>query len=1395
MARLFLSRADWPLITAGVLAGLVTFAFVLYLFVTGIDGGQGSVAEMIGDTATATGEEPRPRRDRPVGPEREVGAVIGAREAGIRHRLDALEVSTRPLAGPLSITMRDVVWTEPGGGRFARAASASGRLDTRAAQRGDVIISDVVLNRPVVAVRQDASGEWNYEVALAELLDGDGNGRGGRKRTVQLRGVRIENGDVEVTRPGQRFAFRAVQARMPLVVFSQEGVADPYLRLEQGSARFVQAEPEADLTVGATNGLFRFPDGTVEFEVAAASLDETRFADLDGVWDPAQPGFGVTATGRALAVDLADVAFLTPESFPETGSATFTFAVRPVAPDGTEFTLTELDATSGGSRVRGALTGRFGADRFELLDSDLVLGPLELALVEGFTGPLPYGGSVSGTVRGTGGAITFDVVATLTTDAVARPFTTDLTGRVTLTDTGFALERLDVGLDRVPLAALRAMAPGLPLSGTVTGTVTLAGMPSEAPLAVDVRLELGAGVALVGGKLDFTGVEPRYDLDGRILGVDLQAILEPDVPPAFLTARFSVAGTGFDPATMAADVRMAGRFTGWETTPEDTVHVVATVRGGTLGVDTLLASLATARLAASGDWRFVEPQGGVLAYDLAVSSLDPFGPWIPVPGDSAAAGSLRAAGQIAGTLDRMRVEGTAEGTDVMVSGWRAGSLDAEYDLVVGALSDARIVATATDLSTPTAGEYQEAALTLTVAASALDFDLTAVRLDGGLVEIAGSGDIPDEGTRVVRIEQARFDLAEDRWTLLRPATIEWTPEGLVDVDELLIEAQESEGRVRLAGRVLPRGRIDAELEVAAFPTGDIQALFGQPPIIEGMLWAEGSLRGGRENPLLDIEFRVEDGAVQDVPVQHLEGSIRYENAETRIDAVAVVDTAGRLDMALVLPSRLSLDDDDFGFALLDGVPLSGSLEAEQFALAPFSAMSPMVRDLTGFVDASVSLAGTAEAPRVAGTLTLADGAVTVVELNQRYTEITGTVAFDGRELVVQDLRARSDGWATVSGSVVLERLDEPVLDLRVDLDRFRAMGVDDQRDAAVYGTVALTGPPNASVLTGNVRVEDGYVALPEFGASPVAEELADITVPVPGAAEIGTVADRTDWFGNLRIRDLRVTAGDGAWFLVEQARAQLTGELVMNKTGDSFPITGTLQGSRGQYTLVAGPIIRRFEIVSAQVRFRGLPEPNPAIDITARRIVIDQGGRQLDVDVRITGSLENPRLGLASGAPDVVSESELLSFLLFGRPSFALGGGAVPGEVILEQTFAGGFAELAALELERSLGGLGLDIFQVRLGTGAYGGIGAPTFVLGRQLREDVFLTVETGMLALFGEETSAFDAWAVRLDWAFREQARVRLALEPVYRGRSLRSSVLALPLSQPRQQLLLELRRRWTW
>src|SRR5690606_14120524 len=184
--------------------------------------------------------------------------------------------------------------------------------------------------------------------------------------------------------------------------------------------------------------------------------------------------------------------------------------------------------------------------------------------------------------------------------------------------------------------------------------------------------------------------------------------------------------------------------------------------------------------------------------------------------------------------------------------------------------------------------------------------------------------------------------------------------------------------------------------------------------------------------------------------------------------------------------------------------------------------------------------------------------------------------------------------------------------------------------------------------------------------------------------------------------------------------------------------------------------------------------------------VLDRQGRQLDIDVRITGTLRTPRLSLASADLATVPESELLSFLFFGQGSADLNAQGNAGEVLLDQTVFGGFAELAGLQLERALVhdlGLSFDIFQLRFGgPGGIGGFGAPTVVLGWELGSEFFLTVEGALAALTGGSTGTRESlWAIRLEWAFDPNSRARFGYEPVARNRYIRGFSLGLSPLQP--------------
>jgi translocation and assembly module TamB len=662
-----------------------------------------------------------------------------------------------------------------------------------------------------------------------------------------------------------------------------------------------------------------------------------------------------------------------------------------------------------------------------------------------------------------------------------------------------------------------------------------------------------------------------------------------------------------------------------------------------------------------------------------------------------------------------------------------------------------------------------------------------------VLELVADGRVPYAGEREIVVQRAHLDIEDGVWRLTRPTTIAWGGDDGLHVRDLEFRNAENDGHVALDGRVLPLDRADVRIDVARVPIGDVQRLLGREPVVSGDLWSAGTFRAIAAVPELDMTFRLDSGAVLGVQLSRLDGTVQYRNGALVTNAVAAFDTAGVLDVELAVPFRFALAD-SVEMGLGESGAISGRIIADSVLLAPFDALLTDVRDMGGHITGEVAIGGTIEEPRLDGALQVINGALTIPVLDQSYDSINGTATLAGRVVTIPGLTARAGGMMTVSGTIELEELTEPVFHLAASMQDFDLMGMDDEAPAEVSGTVNIEGALMALVLTGGVSVTDGAVLIPDLSGSTLDEEIflegGEMRIDDPLAATGNPVLD------NLTVRGLRVDVGGDVWFVLEnQARVQLGGVLTVNKTGEDWRIVGELEGERGTYTLYAGPIVRRFDINYARLTFQDETELNPTLEVLASRTIIDQTGRPVDVDVSIGGTMQAPTLSLGSGDAANIPQSELLSFLFFGQPSFALGGGALPGSDLLEQTFVGGIAELASIELQNELGeaGLPLDVFQIRLG--GFGALeGAPMLVLGRELADDVFLTVESYLSGLFGSSQSGLDLWAIRLEWAFDRRSSLRAGLEPASSVLRLRGIGLDRP-SAPGQQFSLELRRRWTY
>jgi hypothetical protein len=1329
---------------------------------------------------------------------------IAATERRITTRLAQERVPTTPITGPLRIRATGIVWRDSTGTPFLRIDRVVASLSSRGILKGDIVIPRLeVIGPRLTLARAPGSTTWNYESALKGVLGAPGPSPPSRtRRTVLIENASITNGALTIRPPsGEAIAFEAIAARLPRITISAPEVKAPRILLARLATTVVWKNVRERVTVAG--GEFDLPPGRLAFNVARIGIDGSVLAGAHGEYRFGAPGLGLDATVHAERIELASLRPFLPHA-PLRGTARFDLLITTNAAGRSTVDLTHLVAEGEGSRITGVLRAAFGGRAPPaLLAIDLRLEPLTLALIEQFTGPLPYGGEIRGRIHGSPTALDFDLAALLTTPSVAGPFRASLSGRAALTATGFGIRSLDIELHAIPLLALRPFIPGLSAEGLISGHVSMQGTPGKVPTELDVRLELVAGVITLAGVIDLTGRVPRYDLSGRLIGVHLDDLFAPPVPPAILTARYALAGTGTKLAQVSARLTFIGQFTGWQTGPTDSVLVRAALEGGTVALDTLGLTLGPLSVAASGTWHAIPPGSGALSYRVAVRSLSPFSPFR----GQQIAGAIQTSGLVEGTLAHPRFIGQIATENLVYDGFRGDSLGGRYDVTLAApLPQGEVQLAGRGLTTPV-GVFDSATVTFAYRSPRLSLDLRARRSGTArALVVAADGEIGPGNRREVVLRALELELDNHLWALAYPARIMWLAGESLTIERFLFRDTEGPGRIAISGRYPPATAADVlTVDVLNLPVGEVLALLNQAPIASGLLTVHATARGPAAAPTLSGDFRLTNGNIYGEPVADLQGMVLAEDRRLDAQALARLDSLGVVRATASIPLVLTLQRIPH-VELLGNAPMHVTLTADSLALAALAQFTAEVRDVAGTLRARLDVSGTPAAPVLAGELQLFNGAMTIVPLNQRYDSISADILFQNQVATIRRLQAHAGGWARVLGTVSFTQPANPTFALVANLTGFRPLGADDLEPAAVDGTLRLTGTLAAPVIAGEITVDDGNLMIPSFhrgGLSGPAVQLASTPPPVTGPAAPPAAPappPGPSLFDRLRIEDVLVHAGPNLWFVIEQGRAQLSGDLLFHKVEDGLEISGTLTGTRGVFTLRLGPIVRRLTITSATIRFFGTPELNPALDITATRIFPGIYGQMATILIHVTGTLNAPRVSVttATGAP--VPESELISFLLFGRPGYAAQGPLPFGTPFLHEALfgVGSLAELASIGIEEALVadlGLPLDYFLIQPTIGPFGGLAAPTIVLGEEITNNVYLTVNAGLAGLFGPAITPATAWTVLLTWQFTPQWSLVLGVEPVNPALFFRGIGTALPVVGFQQQLIVELRRRWTY
>jgi translocation and assembly module TamB len=957
-----------------------------------------------------------------------------------------------------------------------------------------------------------------------------------------------------------------------------------------------------------------------------------------------------------------------------------------------------------------------------------------------------------------------------------------LDGRVHLDTRGETLGvSLDVQLDPLAFDGIRRGFPALHTAGAITGHLAMDGTLARMMVDADVAGEIGE-VRAHGG---VTMLPPRWGADAlrvEFRRLDLAALTGKGIRTSLNGAAVA---TGSVDTLRAPDGSLElalhrSRVREWSL---DTLYANVAVRDSVIAVDTLYTEWQGARAGGSGTLGWAAPHDGTMAFHLAADSLTAFDSLLLATlqqtRDSARrfqvplTGSATAALSLSGNLDSLLALGSFDARRLAFQGYRAPRLSGTF----------------------TSGRGSGAPLAITVRADTVTFQADSLpssiwvfheltgAMDGSRDSLGwsvgsgiGNGPRVDgagwwsnrHGRTVLGLDTLHADLITRPWRLLAPATVVLS-DSAPALDSLELAAVDRSGSIRVSGRIPAKAPGALTVDAYGLELKGLYALAGKDTTgVRGELGANLSLAGSARHPEGSGGFTLSSLEFGQSKLPYVEGIFNY--ADQRLDANLQLWRTGRpiLHLNAHLPIDLGLGD--IADRRLDG-PLSVRAVGDSVNLGILEAFLPAVEDVHGTLSTNVAIAGTWRAPALEGFLSIQNGGMYLRPLNVTWDSLRGRATFIGDSVLLENFRGSSGdgGEVSLNGSVRLEELSRPNLNVWIVAQRFRAIDKRDFLTLVGSGRLQLNGPFYQATLTGSGTADQGVL----YFADLINKQVVDLDDP-SNLDLLDTLALKRRRLGEgfqsrfldaLRVEDFQLRMGSDFWLRSSEANIKLSGAVRTNKVRKEYRLDGTLEAGPGTYTLKIGPVSRDFTVQRGSVTYFGTPDLNAALDISAEHVVRSANNQDIPVIAHIGGTLLRPELELRSD-PTIqppLSEVDLVSYLILGVPASQ----AQQAQLANINSIASMLTSALSSDVERALVndlGLPVDLIEIRpvLAGGSISNFTALQLAAGWQIGRRTFLRLNAGYCNL----SSSMVGVGASLDYRLTRDWRLQTSFEPTYRG-----------------------------
>jgi len=977
----------------------------------------------------------------------------------------------------------------------------------------------------------------------------------------------------------------------------------------------------------------------------------------------------------------------------------------------------------------------------------------------------------------------------------------------------------DVTVNAQPLSlTMLSRAYPLGLKGLVSGPIQASGTTEDMQLTMDL-----SGPA---GRLTYSGKVDAYPLSvaargaGRIEGLDVaQLVATGNVPRGALTGTYQVdvRGDTNDVGTLVGSASMLlerSQFDGIRIFPSR-----ARVRfaDGRMFVDTLRIESVAAAITAEGALGLTPRVSDSLKYAVTIDSVGGLRQYVsrftstwaqPPAGDlgppeDSLSGSVFMEGVLRGSLRTLDVAGRVTGSKVFVRREAGRTVTGQFalsDLLGARAGTASIRIDTLDIG---GAVFDTLGLSMRLDASGRGtFSASALARNG--VTWAARGDLAraDSGTQVV-VRGVNVVTDSSEWSLRGVSNIA-SRGSSVSVDSLVL-TNGAGGRIALSASIPDSGKAKILFRADSVGLRDIGSVAQIKAPFSGWAFVTAQGAGTSASPVANMQARLTNVRYGGIRAELLNATAEYE--QKRANVALDLGSGGRT--VLLARGSLPIELKYFGSRLLPD-SLRGTIRTDSASFDVIEAVVPGLRDATGRLAANLDIAGTWKHPDLSGALRIDNGEVTVDPLGVRVQGVYVDLGLFGHRdsLAVR----RLVGWSGTSpadsmslqGHVTYRNVENPVLHLTLNARTFHAL---DKRSLARLdistepGGLQLDGALRGAVLTGGLVVDRGTIFLPDPALA--RKQTVDYSQLVDTASRQLLPTPPSKLMQSIVIEGVHVTLGDEVWLRSREANIKLGGSLNVTRASrrwrgtlsgigtlveaDSLvpALDGQLRAERGTYSLALGPVQREFNVEGGTITFFGSSELAPELDISAIHTVrtSSENGGDIRIRVRLTGPLyPNPIVTLESAESFALSQSDLVSYLIFGQQAFALGEQNKGVVQLAAQTLLPTAQSIASSQLRDVLGPWA-DIVQLRLGSADVTALEGQSRQTGaalqdilytsrvgaeKQLTDRLFVSVSTGFCQWRPENQgtstplSFYEELSGKIEWRLSRDAAIKAGKEP---------------------------------